>query len=240
MPEVHPAVSGFEMMLRFLFPVWDVFALYGRPNRLIADVLDSRGLMFALPKDRRYGYLEILDVAGLIHTPGSQGWSEHQWRNEMKKLTSSRMNSAPMEGRRSSSRATPRRNISSRSSLPGSRNGVQFNEVGEIRSNPGTRDVSPTPAGTFEPPKRTDSAPPTAQAHGHRRAASDATGFSRTPVQDSPLRAEYDAPPVVPPHRHNVFGGQHRSRTSLDNYDSDGTPEPETALDRHELPEVEA
>ena len=37
MPESHPAVSGFEMMLRFLFPVWDTFNLYGRPNRLIAD-----------------------------------------------------------------------------------------------------------------------------------------------------------------------------------------------------------
>ncbi|KAF2088315.1 hypothetical protein K490DRAFT_40242, partial [Saccharata proteae CBS 121410] len=66
MPEVHPAVSGFEMMLRFLFPVFDIFALYGRPTRLIADPLDARGLMFAMPKDRRYGYMDILDVASLI------------------------------------------------------------------------------------------------------------------------------------------------------------------------------
>lgn len=30
MPEVNPAISGFEMMLRFLFPTWDTFGLYGR------------------------------------------------------------------------------------------------------------------------------------------------------------------------------------------------------------------
>jgi len=62
MPEVHPAVSGFEMMLRMLFPIYDVFHLYGRPNKLIADTLDTRGLMFALPQERRYGYLEIFDL----------------------------------------------------------------------------------------------------------------------------------------------------------------------------------
>ncbi|KAF2400406.1 hypothetical protein EJ06DRAFT_466786, partial [Trichodelitschia bisporula] len=91
MPEVHPAVSGFEIMLRFLFPVWDTFALYGRPSKLVADVLDQRGLMFALPVDRKYGYLEILDVATLIHTKGSQNWSDRQWRQELKQLTSKRM-----------------------------------------------------------------------------------------------------------------------------------------------------
>ncbi|KAF1812227.1 hypothetical protein P152DRAFT_379306, partial [Eremomyces bilateralis CBS 781.70] len=91
MPEYHAAVSGFEMLLRFLFPVWDVFNLYGRPNRLVADVLDARGLMFALPKDKRYGYLDILDVAGLVHTEGSTNWSERAWRKQMKDLTNKRM-----------------------------------------------------------------------------------------------------------------------------------------------------
>src|SRR4029453_5857926 len=42
MPEVHPGVSGFEMMLRFLFPTWDAFALYGRPGRLVASTLDPK------------------------------------------------------------------------------------------------------------------------------------------------------------------------------------------------------
>ena len=80
MPETHPAVSGFEMMLRWLFPLYDIFALYGRPNRLIADTRNTQSLMFALPQERRYGYLEILDVASLIHESGSQNWNEREWR----------------------------------------------------------------------------------------------------------------------------------------------------------------
>ena len=98
MPEVHPAVSGFEMMLRTLFPVFDIFGLYGRPNRLIADTLDARGLMLAMPKERRYGYLDILDVAALIHTDGSQTWTEREWRKRMKDCTSKRMISNPPNG----------------------------------------------------------------------------------------------------------------------------------------------
>ncbi|KAI1504628.1 hypothetical protein F5X99DRAFT_20694 [Biscogniauxia marginata] len=107
MPEVHPAVSGFEMMLRFLFPTWDTFGLYGRPGRLVASVLDSRSLMFAMPKHKRYGYLEILDVAGLITTDGSSGWSEKDWRKKMKELTGTRMNAIEEggEGREGSGRS---------------------------------------------------------------------------------------------------------------------------------------
>ncbi|KAF6839892.1 ph domain protein [Colletotrichum plurivorum] len=92
MPETHPAVSGFEMLLRFLFPTWDTFGLYGRPGRLVASVLDPRSLMFAMPKHRRYGYLEILDVSGLILTEGSSSWSEREWRKRLKELTGKRMN----------------------------------------------------------------------------------------------------------------------------------------------------
>ncbi|TDZ21922.1 Protein SKG3 [Colletotrichum orbiculare MAFF 240422] len=87
MPETHPAVSGFEMLLRFLFPTWDTFGLYGRPGRLVASVLDPRSLMFAMPKHRRYGYLEILDVSGLILSEGSSSWSEREWRKKLKELT---------------------------------------------------------------------------------------------------------------------------------------------------------
>ncbi|GKT72469.1 PH domain-containing protein [Colletotrichum tofieldiae] len=92
MPETHPAVSGFEMLLRFLFPTWDTFGLYGRPGRLVASVLDPRSLMFAMPKHRRYGYLEIIDVAGLILEEGSASWSEREWRKKLKELTGKRMN----------------------------------------------------------------------------------------------------------------------------------------------------
>lgn len=95
MPEVHPAVSGFEMMLRWLFPVFDTFNLYGRPTRLLADTVSTRSLMFALPNGKKYGYLEPLDVASLVHTEGSSGWSEQEWKRRLKDLTSQRMLAAP-------------------------------------------------------------------------------------------------------------------------------------------------
>ncbi|KAH7328937.1 hypothetical protein B0I35DRAFT_31155 [Stachybotrys elegans] len=92
MPEVRPAVSGFEMLLRFLFPTWDTFGLYGRPGRLIASVLDARSLMFAMPKHRRYGYLELIDVNTLIVENGSSSWNEREWRKRLKEVTGTRMN----------------------------------------------------------------------------------------------------------------------------------------------------
>ncbi|ROT39851.1 hypothetical protein SODALDRAFT_275290 [Sodiomyces alkalinus F11] len=93
MPENHPMVSGFEMLLRFLFPTWDTFNLYGRPGRLVASVLDPRSLMFAMPKSKRYGYMDIQDVSGLILTEGSSSWSEREWRKQLKELTGQKMNS---------------------------------------------------------------------------------------------------------------------------------------------------
>lgn len=92
MPETHPMVTGFEMLLRFLFPTWDTFCLYGRPGKLVASTLDQRSLMFAMPKHRRYGYLEILDVTGLCTDKTSQGWTERDWRKKLKDATATRMN----------------------------------------------------------------------------------------------------------------------------------------------------
>ncbi|RDA94134.1 hypothetical protein CP533_6543 [Ophiocordyceps camponoti-saundersi (nom. inval.)] len=107
MPETHPAVSGFEMLLRFLFPTWDTFGLYGRPGRLVASVLDPRSLMFAMPKHKRYGYLEILDVSTLVLEESSSSWSEKDWRKRLKEATGSRMN-AIEDGTRSHSRSASR------------------------------------------------------------------------------------------------------------------------------------
>ncbi|KAJ2976842.1 hypothetical protein NQ176_g4709 [Zarea fungicola] len=107
MPELHPMVTGFEMLLRNLFPTWDTFGLYGRPGRLVASVLDQRSLMFAMPKHKRYGYLEILDVASLINEQGSSSWSEREWRKRLKEITGTRMNAieegGPRTGRNSAS-----------------------------------------------------------------------------------------------------------------------------------------
>ncbi|KAK2778200.1 ph domain protein [Colletotrichum kahawae] len=121
MPETHPAVSGFEMLLRFLFPTWDTFALYGRPGRLVASVLDPRSLMFAMPKHRRYGYLEILDVSGLILTEGSSSWSEREWRKQLKELTGKRMNAVDEAGgtrQRSGSKRSNRLSFGNGTSSP--------------------------------------------------------------------------------------------------------------------------
>ncbi|KAJ5483900.1 hypothetical protein N7539_005696 [Penicillium diatomitis] len=91
MPERHAAVSGFETMLRFLFPTFDTFNLYGRPTRLVADVNHLKSIMFAFPKQRRYGYLDILDITNLLQIPGSLEWTEAEWRKRLKEATQKRM-----------------------------------------------------------------------------------------------------------------------------------------------------
>ena len=218
MPEVHPAVSGFEMMLRWLFPAYDVFALYGRPNRLIADTLDTRSLMFALPQERRYGYLEIFDVATLIHTEGSNTWSDREWRSRLKQLTSERVMRLKANGSRTGSLAGSRRGH--RNSLP-SRAGLRFDDE-SMKSTPSlVREFAPTP------PPHTSTAPPAANGLfakkilGHNRSVSEATGYvspqrqrGNTEAQEAPVyspsRLSYEAthsttaltqyPPAPPPH----------------------------------------
>lgn len=91
MPEVHPAVSGFEIMLRFLMPTFDTFNLYGRPNRLIAAVNHIKSIMFAFPDQERYDYLDLVDVVNLMRTTGSQNWNEAEWRKQLKDATARRM-----------------------------------------------------------------------------------------------------------------------------------------------------
>ena len=209
MPEVHPAVTGFEMMLRWLFPLYDVFALYGRPTRLIADTLDVRSLMFALPQEKRYGYLDILDVAALIHENGSQTWSEKDWRRKLKEATSARISKLQSGGDRPRSRASTYRGH--RNSLPSSRtNTLRFEDGASIRSTPSLREE----AGPPPPPHKPGSAPPAQNPFGmpngktrHQRSVSEAVGNS-TPRQRSqrsihdnqqsytPSRLSYEAPPA--------------------------------------------
>jgi CCR4-NOT transcriptional complex subunit CAF120 len=207
MPEVHPAVSGFEMMLRWLFPVWDTFNLYGRPGRLLADTVNPNSLMFAMPKERRYGYLEILDVSGLILTEGSQNWSEMEWRRNMKELTARRME-AIGNGSRAGSRYSRRSN---RNSFGPSRSRVGFDDGASIRSNPSVSwgqgqptdspikgaartDSAPSGANTFQPPAH----PVTPQ---HRRSASESHGLDRYPNQGpSGYNGNFESGPAPPPH----------------------------------------
>ncbi|OQN95822.1 hypothetical protein B0A48_18107 [Cryoendolithus antarcticus] len=214
MPEVHAAVTGFEMMLRWLFPVFDAFALYGRPTRLIADVLDQRGLMFAMPRDRRYGYLENLDVSGLIHTTGSPAWSERQWRREMKKLTGERM-TAQLErgglGERNSSQQ--RHSMASRTSMSHAPGAVRFDDGAFDGSGPPSRSASPMPrnpmTGQLAAPRRIDSAPPLSGSMSpHKRSASDVQGYRKymaeTPSRLSQDGIRYDDELAPPPPRHGA------------------------------------
>ena len=156
MPEARPAVSGFEMLLRFLFPIWDVFALYGRPTKLIPDTLDTRSLMFAMPKSDRYGYLEILDVAGLVHAPGSQNWKESEWKRELKQLTAQRISKMSRQ-QSQASRLGSVRGHAHRNSLPSRSGTLRFEDEGSMRSTPSLHDRT-----EFKPPPipHTDSAPP--------------------------------------------------------------------------------
>ncbi|TGO65851.1 hypothetical protein BOTNAR_0074g00240 [Botryotinia narcissicola] len=125
MPEVHPAVSGFEMMLRWLFPVYDTFGLYGRPGRLVAETNDTRSLLFAMPEHRRYGYLETLDVSSLISEQGSANWLESEWRGRMKDLTAKRMVTLRNNSQRNSQYGSRR----SRHSVGNPRTRLQFDDA---------------------------------------------------------------------------------------------------------------
>lgn len=176
MPEVHPAVSGFEMMLRWLFPVFDTFVLYGRPERLIADRGATNGLMFAMPQEKRYGYLDIIDVASLIHTNGSDKWSEHEWRKRMKEATRSRMEitGVPRTSDNLGSRRGP-------SDSYASRNGVRYDDGASIRSTPSTRhqhnqSSDAVFAASHKP--NTSGQQPFSANHYHSRSASESLAFS--------------------------------------------------------------
>lgn len=208
MPEVHPAVSGFEMMLRWLFPLFDTFALYGRPGRLIADTLDPRSLMFAMPRERRYGYLEILDVSSLILTDGSQGWREVEWRRKMKELTAKRMSTLANVNK--SSRMSINGPRSSRSNLA-TRSHIGFDDSASIKSSPSIRHTTSPGDIHHKQPGRVDSAPPAATSFTpplkqsdlgtHHRSQSETHNLDRYQNQNlPPFDSSFDSAPTPPPH----------------------------------------
>ena len=194
MPDLHAAITGFEMMLRTLFPTFDVFGLYGRPTRLIADTLDPKGIMFAMPKERRYGYLDIIDVAALIHTDGSDAWTEREWRARLKEATSKRITSAGTS--RPGSRVGSRHGRHSRAAS------LQFRDSNSVRSN---EEFNHSTDAVFRTPRKAQTGPPgQIPAHNyHSRSASDTVGFGsprkRTGNAGSRLSMEIDQPVSGPP-----------------------------------------
>jgi CCR4-NOT transcriptional complex subunit CAF120 len=121
-PEIHPAVSAFETMLRFLFPVWDTFALYGRPGKLVPDKSDIRSLMFAMPRDgvQKCGYLEVTDIANLIVGDSNKSLTEAEWRHHIKLANRDKINATQDRKSRPFSTVPARHtfHLGSSSSLP--------------------------------------------------------------------------------------------------------------------------
>lgn len=234
MPEARPAITGFEIMLQYLFPVFDTFCLYGRPKKLIADVLDARGLMFAMPSDRRYGYLEMWDVVGLINTNGSSTWSERQWRKQLKDLTSIRMSAGP-DTDSVYSRAS-RRNTMSRTGMNPSRGNLRFEDRASVRSNPSTRQVSPArqvqAEQELQAPRRVGTAPvpgPFATPRHQRSVSEQVNGYNK--YQPTPSRLNHgqalyedDRAPTPPAHREFNGASQYGSMQHQDISDSDESP----------------
>ena len=234
MPELHPAVTGFEMLLRWLFPVYDIFHLYGRPQRLIADTFDTRGLMFAMPKERRYGYLDIIDVAALIHSQGSEKWSEREWRKELKEATSKRM-SITEQSRSNGDLESRRTNRAASESRPG----VHYDEADSISSTPSSRHQhNQSTDAVFTSPRKATTAPANlaylspGRAH-HSRTVSESVAYmsptknsrQRENYNPSRLSAEYvedmepvETPPTPPAHPNPFVNGAVASE--MENQDS--------------------
>lgn len=207
MPEVHPAVTGLEMMLRWMLPTFDTFALYGRPGKLVADVMDTRSLMFAMPSSRRYGYLELIDVSTLIHTEGSSKWTEREWKDRMKDLTLKRMQTiaaSPSRFNTNASKASPSRSSLNLSSMRGN---VKFGDDTTVMYEPVPRIGSPAPSNgsAATPPRVHSPRMDSLQFRGPRqqRATSDAPGVgNKQPVNSQRLISEtlIEEAPLPPPH----------------------------------------
>ncbi|EEH11276.1 PH domain-containing protein [Histoplasma capsulatum G186AR] len=200
LPELHPAISGFEMMLRWLFPVFDTFGLYGRPTKLIADTQNTHSIMFALPTRRQPGYLDILDVAALIHTEGSNNWTEREWRKALKSATAKRMmNSNSRESSIAGSGRFNRNNAPSRNSTP-------------LRFANGT--APPSFTGRSEPNRSSDGSLSFLKAGVHPDRNS--VGYRNYPGQGTPpslssgeksLSEEAEQAPEPPMHRSSQYDG---------------------------------
>ena len=254
MAESHPAVSGFEILLRTLFPIFDAFSLYGRPVRLAADPADTRSLMFAMPKDQKYGYLDVLDITTLLHSDGSQSWSEREWRKRLKDLTAKRLNATSSQDASRVGRVQSRRNTTSRVSLPRMRsNGIAFEDedphvVVQPSTQPSSRRNSMSPDKARALNETASSSARYASPRGHQRSVSEAHGYSQYQNPPSRLSYEYarDEPTKAPqPPEHGTSYERHSSASS-DGYDTgqeDQAPEVDrtaVSTQQHDnMPEVE-
>ncbi|KAB8272349.1 hypothetical protein BDV30DRAFT_239615 [Aspergillus minisclerotigenes] len=227
MPESHPAVSGFETMIRFLMPTFDTFNLYGRPTRLIAATNHIKSIMFAFPKQRRYGYLDILDIANLMQTAGSQDWSEAEWRKQLKEATARRM--AAAGSRTSSISSKPR----FRASLPSRHSNIHAG----LRRNETFPESEPGYNQSTDAIVQEESNDANFSPIYHARGASDTAGLSAirkqaqaSVVESSPSSSARDL----------MQAGNERPSTNEFNDQSSSDSDWRQRLDSHTVPEAEA
>ncbi|CCH43440.1 CCR4-NOT transcriptional complex subunit [Wickerhamomyces ciferrii] len=93
MPEQHSAVPGYDTLIRFLVPLMDTFALYGRPKRLNANKNDLNSLLFGLPVLPHVHYLEVDDILALASSPQSSNWLLTEWRFRIKEIMARKLSS---------------------------------------------------------------------------------------------------------------------------------------------------
>lgn len=86
MPEQHSAVPGYDTLIRFLVPMLDTFALYGRPKRLNANKNEVNSLLFGLPVLPHVHYLDVEDLILLTSSPQSSNWLLTEWRMRIKEV----------------------------------------------------------------------------------------------------------------------------------------------------------
>lgn len=86
MPEQHSAVPGYDTLIRFLIPLLDTFALYGRPKRLNANKGELNSLLFGLPVLPHVHYLDVDDLILLASSPQSGNWLLTEWRLKIKEV----------------------------------------------------------------------------------------------------------------------------------------------------------
>lgn len=133
MPDIHHGVFGFETLIRFLIPTFDVFELYGRPARFNADKADIRSLMFGLPDYPNTRYLDLADVYDISLAHPFDDWSDETWRGVLKDAIVQKM----VAGTRNSHRLLPSEPAHNTPPIPQETFQAQ-NEIKPERVNPAT------------------------------------------------------------------------------------------------------
>ena len=144
-----------------------------------------------MPKERRYGYMDIIDVAALIHTQGSEKWSEREWRKQLKETTSKRMSITAQS--RPSTNLDHRRPDRAESE---SRHGVHYDGDSAPPSPSSRHQYNQSTDVVFGVPKKAVTAPANGAylspgRNHHTRSISESVAFS-SPVQNNRQRENYN------------------------------------------------